>query len=110
MRTNVSGLVNDSVFIGFYFVVFKAAVGQGSSTGDLYSIYVKDADKDNEMLIYYLKKSYDTATYGNWSSKEDLKVGDVLIFWGKAFNYYSSTLEFASGAYVVTINGTPTAN
>lgn len=104
--------VNNSGSEGFYYtgVVSQAAVGQGSSTGDLYSVYVKDADKDNEMLIYYLKKSYDTATYGNWSSKEDLKVGDVLVFWGKAFNYYSSTLEFASGAYVVTINGTPTAN
>ena len=96
---------------GFYYtgVVSRQAVSLGSGSGDMKNVYVRDADKENEMLIYYLKKCYDTATYGTWNSIDDLQVGDVIVFWGKAFCYNSSIIEFASGAFVVTINGTPTA-
>ena len=76
----------------------------------MHSVYVKDADKDNAMMIYYLKKFQGANNYnGNWSSVNDLSVGDVLVFYGTPFYDNGKTLEFASGTYCVSINGIPTA-
>ena len=97
----------------FYFkgVVSQIADYLGSSSSDMHGVYVKDEGKDNAMMIYYLKKFQGANNYnGNWSSVNDLSVGDVLIFYGKPYYYEpSGILEFASGTYCVSINGIPTA-
>lgn len=97
----------------YYFkgVVSTLASFVASTSGDMSRLYVKDADKDNEMMIYYLKKSqYASSSNGNnWNSVDDLSIGNVLIFYGRPFWYNSTTLEFASGTYVYSINGVVTA-
>ena len=56
----------------------------------------------------YAKWAGQCANCGNWNSLDDLSLGDVIVFWGRAFFYKSRILEFASGAYAVSINGVPT--
>ena len=102
--------VNDTESVGYYYVgVVSQLPDFMGGSGDLRNVHVKDADKDNDMTIYYLKKHEYTSTLGgNWDSLDDLSLGDVIVFWGRAFYYNSRILEFASGAYVVSINGVPT--
>ncbi len=100
---------NQSTPYFFKGVVSRSAQSLGSS-GDMRSVYVKDADKDNEMQIYFLKKSENaTLDNGNWNSVDELSIGDVLIFNGRPFYYNSSILEFASGSWAYSINGVLTS-
>ena len=102
--------IDDTESVGYYYVgVVSQLPDSIGGSGDLRNVHVKDADKDNDMTIYYLKKHehvYDIG--GNWDSLDDLSLGDVIVFWGRAFFYKSRILEFASGAYAVSINGVPT--
>ena len=102
--------IDDTESIGYYYVgVVSQLPDYMGGSGDLRNVHVKDADKDNDMTIYYLKKhehAYDVG--GNWDSLDDLSLGDVIVFWGRAFFFKSRILEFASGAYVVSINGSYT--
>ena len=90
----------------YYFkgVVCALATELGSSK-DMKNVYVKDADKNNATQIYFLKKSQGASVEANWTSVDELKIGDVLVFYGRPFYYNSKTIEFSSGAYVYSING-----
>ena len=92
---------------GFYFtgVVYQQANRHSDTSGDLRSVYFKDATASSGMQIYWFSKFQGATLENNWSGIDDLKVGDVLIFWGKPFYYNSSILEFSSGAYCYSING-----
>ena len=95
-------------------VVSAPASDINSTTNDLKNVYVKDAGTSNEILIYYLKKHQGATKETNWQSISDLKVGDTIIFCGRAFCYVGNngnlhTLEFGSGTYVYSINGVQTA-
>ena len=96
---------------GFFYTGVVAQLGSeiSTSTGDMKNLYVKDASLDNKMLVYYIKRFESATKENNWQTVDDLKVGDVLVFWGKAFYYNSTTIEFAAGAYVYSINGVLTA-
>lgn len=74
--------------------------------GDLNSLYVGD-EGGSSILIYRLKKTADRNLV--FSSTADLKVGDVLLFYGAPFtyngDYNSNTAEFSSGTYLYMLNG-----
>ena len=92
----------------FYRGEVCAQASKIGGSGDLGNVYVRDeGTPGTEMLIYYLQKTENRNP--NWESKEDLKVGDIIVFYGKAFNYNSQTLEFANGAWVYSLNGVLTA-
>ena len=99
---NASSSGADSFF--YKGVVSRQATGIGSS-GDLASVYVKDADGDSDMMIYYLKKTQNGSS--TWESVDDLALGDVIIFSAVAFNFRSTTLEFGN-AWLYSINGVTT--
>lgn len=87
-------------------VVTRQAYSLSDISGDLNNVYVADSIGGEEMQIYYISRNKNKAP--NWSSKEDLKVGDVIVFAGKAFYYNSRYLQFASGSYCIAINGVST--
>ena len=93
---------------GFFYkgVVTRQATQLSQLSGDLNAVYVADAIGEEDMQIYYLK--YNQYRNPKWSSVDDLKVGDEILFWGEAFYYNSRILEFGSGAYCVEINGVST--
>ncbi len=94
---------------GYFFkgVVCREADQWSTTTGDLRNVHVKDANKDNDMVIYYLRRNENRSP--NWTSIDDLPIGSEIVFFGKPYFYNSYLLEFASGAYVYSINGNPTA-
>ena len=77
--------------------------------GDIGNVYIKDADSDNEILIYFLRKFEGATNDNNFESITDVAVGDRIVICGRPFTYNGTTPEFASGTYCVSINGTPTA-
>lgn len=93
---------------GFYYkgVVIRQAAQLSPQSGDLNAVYVSDSLNGDDMQIYYLKRNQ--YRNPNWSSVDDLIVGDEILFYGQAFYYNSRILEFASGAYCVEINGVST--
>jgi hypothetical protein len=96
---------------GYFFkgTVCQMANYWSPSTGDIRSVYVEDEGEGNGMQIYYLSKFNGAdSSNGNWNSADELLLGDVIIFYGKPFTYGGSTLEFSSGSYVYSINGTVT--
>ena len=98
------GAANSEAF--YYKGVVSQQASQVSSQGDMKNVYVKDAGTDYEIMIYWLKKNN---SGGKWNEIDDLRIGDEIIFYGKAYFYNMSIAEFASGTYVYSINGTPTA-
>ena len=88
-------------------VVSRQGYRVGSS-GDIGSVYIKDPTNNNEILIYWLRKYQAAPPDNNFSSIDDVKVGDVLVINGQAFNYNGTTLEFGSGTYCLSINGVAT--
>ena len=107
-REQAMNYTSSSESPAYYFkgVVCTLASSLGSSSGDMYRLYIKDADKDNATMIYYLKKFYGANLYnGNWESVNDLSIGDELVIYGRPFLYNPTTIEFASGTYVYSING-----
>ena len=96
---------------GYYFkgTVCQMADYWNYSTGELRNVYVEDKNQGNGMQIYYLNKfnGADTSN-GNFNGITDLVYDDEIIFYGKPFTYNSSTLEFARGAYLYSINGVVT--
>ena len=85
-------------------VVSRAGTRIGSS-GDIGNVYIKDPATNQEILVFWLRR-YENAPVGdNFVNVNDVKVGDVLVINGQAFNYSGTTLEFGSGTYCVTING-----
>lgn len=93
---------------GFYYkgVVTRQAALLSTTSGDLNAVYVGDSLNGDDMQIYYLKRNQ--YRNPNWSSVDDLIVGDEILFYGQAFYYNSRILEFASGAYCAEINGVST--
>ena len=106
-RSHPGSSASDANSEGFIYkgVVTRAAMGLGSS-GDLYRVYVGDAGGSEDMQIYYLKRNKDRNP--NWTSADDLKVGDEIIFYGQACYRNSTYLQFESGAYCLYINGVST--
>lgn len=92
---------------GYYKGIVVAGGDQMGSSGDIRKIKVADQAGDSGMSIYYLKKFDGATAENNWSSLEDVKVGDELVLYG-GVNLYNSTPQFGSGSYAVTLNGTPT--
>ena len=100
----------------YYFcgVVCQIASYLGSSSGDMNSVYVKDANRNNYIQIYYLKKYYGVnSKENNWQSIYDLAVGDVLVFSGRPYIYTNSSgqsiPQFGSHTYAYSVNGVSTA-
>lgn len=87
-------------------VVSREATRVGNS-GDLGNVYIKDPANDNEILIYFLRRYYgaNNNPSDNFTSTDDLQIGDELLIYGRAFTYGGTTKEFASGTYCITING-----
>ena len=101
---------------GFYFcgVVCQVASFLGSASGDMNSVYVKDANRSNYIQIFYLKKYEGVSDKEhNWQSVDDLAVGDVLIFYGSPYTYTNSSgnqiPQFGSHTYAYSVNGVTTA-
>ena len=62
-------------------------------------------ENNKEIMIYYLKRYQGApSTDDNFTSVDDIKLGDELVICGQAFNYNGNTLEFGSGTYCITIN------
>ena len=87
-------------------IVTRQAYQISDTTGDMNNVYVADSLSSQDMQIYYLKRNRNRSP--NWSSIDDLKVGDEIFFCGQAFYYNNRYLEFASGTYCLTINGVST--
>ena len=47
--------------------------------GDIRNVTIKDLSNNNEILIYYLRKHYGATVETNFTSVDDIKVGDRLI-------------------------------
>ena len=81
---------------------------QGDTLGgskDIRKVYIKDPATNKEIMIYYLKRYQGApSTDDNFTSVDDIKLGDELVICGQAFNYNGNTLEFGSGTYCITIN------
>ena len=77
------------------------------SSGDLGNVKVNDGLGTTEILIYWLAKTENRNP--NWTSIDDLCIGDELVFYGAPFSYNGTTKEFSGGTYVYSINGVPTA-
>jgi len=94
--------------VGYFFIgqVSNQAAKISDSTGDMNNLYVKDPETNEQILIYYISRNQYRDP--NWSSVDDLKVGDTIIFYGKPFYYNSYLKEIGSGAYVYSINDVPT--
>ena len=97
--------VNNSGSVGYFFKgeVSRQAKQISSTSGDMNNLYVKDSGTNDEILIYYISRNQYKSP--NWSSIDDLQVGDTIIFYGRPFYYNSSLKEIGSGAYVYSING-----
>ena len=93
----------------FYFVgtVTQAATQYGSSSGDLKNIKISDPNSNNEILIYWLKKTMDGSS--TWSAIDDVKVGDVLVIYGNPYLYQNNP-QFGSSTQAYSLNGVPTAS
>ena len=85
-------------------VVSRAGNRIGGS-GDIGNVYIKDPATNKEILVYWLKRYENAPVNDNFVNVDDVKVGDVLVINGQAFNYNGATLEFGSGTYCITING-----
>ena len=91
----------------FYIGVVCAAATTQGSQGDLKNVRVKDLNNDEEILIYWLLKTADRNP--NWTSIDELVVGDVIVFYGSPFMYNQYTPEFSNGTWTYSINGELTA-
>lgn len=107
---------SESASPSYYFcgVVCQVASYLGNATGDMNSVYVKDADRNNYIQIYYLKKYEGVSKENNWQSVDDLAVGDVLVFSGSPYIYTSTSTgnqipQFGSHTYAYSVNGIRTA-
>ena len=99
---------SDSPAYYFKGVVSTVSTYISPSSGDMKNVYIKDADVNNPIPIYYLKKFANASSNNNWSSLKELKIGDELVIYGRPYLYDGKTLEFASGTYVYSINGVVT--
>ena len=108
---------SESASHGYYFcgVVCQCASYLGSASGDMNSVYVKDANRNNYIQIYYLKKYEGVSSKeDNWQSVDDLSIGDVLIFYGSPYTYTNNSTgnqipQFGSHTYAYSVNGIITA-
>ena len=84
-------------------VYTKGYVSQVVKLGTKGSIQFHMSDKgvENSLLVYYCNNLGNVA----FSSLDDLKVGDEVVVCGKVENYMGNTPEYASGAYLVSLNG-----
>lgn len=84
-------------------VYTKGYVSQVVKLGTKGSIQFHMSDKgvENSLLVYYCNNLGNVA----FSSLDDLKVGDEVVVCGKVVNYMGNTPEYASGAYLVSLNG-----
>ena len=73
-------------------------------TGDLGNVKITDG-LGNELLLYWLKKFEGATSSNNFSTQNDLKVGDELLISGQPFRYNGGTIECSTGTYCVSING-----
>lgn len=89
-------------------VVSQKASRLGTSN-DLGNVYIKDPETNKEIMIYFLSKYQGVTKEDNFTSVEDLQIGDEILINGQAFNYKGNTLQISYGAYCVSINGVPTA-
>lgn len=85
-------------------VYTEGIISQVVKLGNSKSIQFKMSDNGeaaNELLVYYCNN------LGNvpFNALEDLKAGDKVIVCGKVVNYQGNTPEYASGAYLVSLNG-----
>ena len=84
-------------------VASKDEIITGNS-GDLGKFYLKDADVDNSMYVYYMSKFCGANANNNWGSADELNVGDEILFYGNVY-MYNNAPQFGSGNYVITLNG-----
>lgn len=85
-------------------VYTKGIISEVVKMGTSGSIQFKmsdDGQAANSLLVYYCdnlgKKPFKAAT--------DLKAGDKVVVCGKVVNYQGNTPEYASGSYLVSLNG-----
>lgn len=107
-RNHVGSSADAAGSEGFIFKgkVTRQAASIGTSSGDMNNVYVADEGSSEDMQIYYLQRNEYRSP--NWTSIDDLQIGDEIIFWGRPFYYNSRYLEFSSGAYCIKINGVST--
>ena len=77
-----------------------------SSNKNLYQLYIKD-DKGNEIYVYCLSRINGASTSNNFTSVNDIKVGDELVIYGSIY-FYNGTPQIGTGSYCVSINGVNT--
>lgn len=84
-------------------VYTKGVISEVVQLGTLGSIQFKMQDKNvnNSLLVYYCNN------LGNvpFKAQTDLKKGDEVVVCGKVVNFKGNTPEYASGAYLVSLNG-----
>lgn len=76
-------------------------IRQSAQSGNLGGFYVTDGNGDT-ILVYYVSKSSGSS---NWSSVNDLKLGDELVMYIHSY-VYGGTPQLGVG-YCVLINGEP---
>lgn len=81
-----------------------SSIKQSNTSGDLGSFYVKD-ESGATINVYYVSKCEQSSS-ANWSSVNDLKVGDVLLMCVSSY-VYNGTPQLGYG-YCIAINGEPT--
>lgn len=109
-QKHVGAKVGDTDAIDVYCkgTVSRKAASRSTRDGSLNAVYINDGEGTEEIMIYYLAKFYGATLDTNFGDEDALEVGDEIVIYGRPFNYNGSTLEFASGTYCITINGTPT--
>ena len=92
----------------YYKGVVSRQAAYVSGQGDMSKVYIKDEGTDNEIMIYYLKKTQNNSG-STWTDVNELQLGDELIVCGKAFYFNSTTPELDNSTWVYSINGVRTA-
>ena len=92
----------------YYKGVVSRQAAYVSGQGDMSKVYIKDEGTDNEIMIYYLKKTQNNSG-STWTDVNELQLGDELIVCGRAFYYNSNTPELDNSTWVYSINGVRTA-
>ena len=78
-------------------------IKQSELSGDLGNFYVTD-ESGKTVLVYYVSKS--SLQSENWSTVDELKVGDELVMYIRSY-VYNGTPQLGVGE-CITINGEPT--
>ena len=97
-NTPATGTSSAYYIKGYVSSFYKSSV-MGDDTN--YRYYISDDDgTTNELLVYKGKNIGNVA----FASADDIKVGDLLVIYGR-LTTYSSTKEVAANNYIVSING-----